>query len=247
MPQGNYSRQVHGGANRHGFNNIQGGHRQQGDLVRGLLSTAITREGLANPQQSYIKRKRNEDLQIVKVVNNLLRNTVVVTYTVSKLNVSRVVDVYFKRYRRNTVDKFCEPCRETIDKRYNLALKEDCERFVLDVEEHMRVCPENLKTVNEALPLRVAGFDAIGQDTLYALEIHAFDVRRDATDALESTIEMSLASDRMTKDFSIKVRDIVNFNKIEELIGKWVVMNSKGAFKIKSKNELQHSYNVVMH
>lgn len=217
------------------------------DTVGGLVKSAISRSTGDNQQDrhTFIKRKRNGELQIVKVVNNLLRNTVLITYPYSQLNESNIVDVDFKRYRHNTVDQFGQPCRETIRKTYDLSIPQESFRFVRDVEEHMRICPENLKTINEALPLRMSGFDHIDNDTLYAMQICAFDVIKSDEGPLEATIDLSLASDRLTRDFAIKVKEIINFNDISKLVGQWVVFNFKGAFKIKSKDELRLSYNLL--
>lgn len=242
-----YAAVRHSVVHRRGYNNITTTphHSINQDILTGLLTSAILKDGLEDTQMSFIKKKRSGHLQIVKVVNNLLRNTVVVTYPMSKLNSRKLINVFYKRYRRNTVDKFGYPCRETVEKTYDLERMTECVRLVVDVEKHMRVCPDNLKSVNEALSVRMHGFEEVGTDCLYAFQIYAFDIVRDKEDPMNSIIELSLASDLMTRDFSIRVRDIVNFNDISQLVGNWVVMNYKGAFKIKSKEEIYASYNVL--
>lgn len=217
------------------------------DNVSGLVKSAIIRSNEYGDEgkHTFIKRKRNGDLQIIKVVNNLLRNTVLITFPHSRLNQSKEIDVDFKRYRHNTVERFAEPCRETVRKRYDLNIPTHAFQFVADIEEHMKICPENLKTTNDPLPLKMGGFDHISDDTLYAMEIHAFDVIPNEEDRMESVIDMSLASDSFMRDFTVKVKDIINFNDISKLVGQWVVFNFKDAFKIKSKEELQSSYNLL--
>lgn len=232
---------------RKGYMNVQAPKSNTTrDIVSGLLTTALTRDGLENSQQCFLKKKRNDDLRIIKVVNNLLRNSVIITYVISKLNNNKVIDVYFKRYRKNTIEKFGQPCRITVNKRYDLDTMQDCNDFVKDIEEHMRVCPENLKTINEALPLRISGFSEIGTDTLYAMEIYDFHLNTNRAFPLESTIDLSLVSDKFTKDFTINVKDIITYTEISELVGKWLVFNYKGAFKIKDKEDLHQSYNVIV-
>lgn len=240
-----YARMSHTVAQRRGYSHIGRNNYYTPDIVVGLLNTAITREGLQDSQKSFLKRKRNGNLQIVKVVNNRLRNTVIITYAISKLNDSKVVDVYFKRYRKNTVEKFGQPCRETIERRYDLNVMGDNIQFVRDVEDHMRVCPENLKTVTEALPIRVKGFKEIRRDSLYAFEIYAFDVVKNQEDPLNSYIDLALVSDKMERNFRIKVRDIVNYNDIESLVGMWIVVNYKDSFKIKNKEDILTNYSVI--
>lgn len=228
--------------------NNQNRHPRDNDstdtLVFELLGNAINRNDLPPNQKSFLKRKTNGDLRIIKVVNNLLRSTIVVTFTPSVLNRERTVEVFFKRYRKNTVAQFGQSCRMTSTSTYNLLNIEDTYRLVADVETHMAVVPENLKTINEALPIRIEGFTSITEDSLYAFEIHAFDVIA-CDNPLEGSIELSLVSNQMVKDFTIKIVDILNFNNISELIGKFVVLNYKGAFKIKSKDEIYSSYNVI--
>lgn len=234
---------------RHGYQQVARQSFPFVDPVSGLVKSAIERSQKKDQlsEHTFMKRKRTRDseLQIVKVVNNLLRSTVLITYPLSRLNESKIVVVDYKRYRHNTVEHFCQPCRDTERKSYDLAIPQQAFQFVDDVEKHMRICPENLKTTNSALPLRMEGFDSIGEDSLYAMEIHAFDVHKNPDDSLESTIDMSLASDRFTRDFTIKVKDIINFNEISELVGKWVVFNFRDAFKIKSKEELKSSYRLL--
>jgi hypothetical protein len=214
------------------------------NLVHELLGNAINRNDLPPNQKSFLKRKTNGDLRIIKVVNNLLRSTIVVTFTPSVLNRERTIEVFFKRYRKNTVDQFGQSCRVTSTSSYNLLNIEDTYRLVSDVEKHMAVVPENLKTINEALPIRIGDFTQISEDSLYAFEIHAFDVVP-SENPLEGSIELSLVSNQMVKDFTIKISDIVYFNDISDLIGKFVVLNYKGAFKIKNKDEIFSSYNVI--
>ncbi len=232
---------------RHGYKPVANQSWPYSDPVSGLVKSAIERSQKQDQlaQNTFIKRKSNGDLQIVKVVNNLLRNTVLITYPRSTLNESRIVVVDYKRYRHNTVDQFGQPCRDTDRKSYDLGIPQQSFQFVADVEEHMRICPENLKTTNVALPLRMHGFDHIGDDSLYAMEIHAFNVIKSEDGAMESVIDMSLASDNYTRDFAIKVKDIINFNDISKLVGKWVVFNFRDAFKIKSKDELKLSYRLL--
>lgn len=215
------------------------------DSVSGLIKSFTLRSQQENQSPTFVKRKRNGELQIIKVLNNLLRNTVLITYPLSRLNESNLVTVDFKRYRHNTVDQFGQPCRDTERKSYDLSIPQQAFQFVADLEEHMRICPENLKTVNTALPLRMKGFDTIGTDSLYAMEIHAFNVVKHEGGALEATIEMSLASDMLERNFTVPVKDIINFNDIAHLVGKWVVFNFKDAFKIKSKEELKSSYRLL--
>ncbi len=232
---------------RRGYRRVDGQRWPYVDVVGGLVTSAISLQNQKETENpSFIKRKSNGDLRIVKVVNNLLRNTVVITYLFSELNPSMVIDVDFKRYRRNTVDKFGQPCCDTVRKRYDLDSPQQSFAFVRDVEEHMRICPDNLKTNNEQLNLRMHGFDHIGEDSLYAMEIYSFDlIPSENGVALESSIELLLASDRFTRDFTIKVKDIINFNDISTLVGQWVVFNFKDAFKIKSKEELKASYHLL--
>ena len=213
------------------------------NLIFDLLNTAINRSDLPPNQKSFLKRKSNGNLRIIKVVNNLLRSSIIVTYTPSLLNRQKTIEVFFKRYRKNTVDQFGQSCRVTTAEVYDLMQITDTYRLVSDVEKHMTVVPENLKTITEVLPVRIDGFTSIGQECLYAFEIHAFDIVPN-NKPLEGTIELSLVSDQMVKDFTVSIADIINFNNISELIGKWVVLNYKGAFKIKSKDEIYSSYNV---
>jgi hypothetical protein len=232
---------------RHGYKPVANQSWPFVDPVSGLVKSAIDRSQKQDQlaRNTFIKRKSNGDLQIVKVVNSLLRSTVLITYPRSHLNESKIVVVDYKRYRHNTVDQFGQPCRDTERKSYDLNVPQQAFQFVADVEEHMRISPENLKTNNVALPLRMHGFDHIGEDSLYAMEIHAFNVIKSDEGALESVIDMSLASDNFTRDFAIKVKDIINFNDISKLVGKWVVFNFRDAFKIKSKEELQSSYRLL--
>lgn len=239
--QPNYSRSVPTVFNHHTQRNQVS---NTDNLIFDLLNTAINRDSKNGNHRSFLKRKTNGDLQITKVVNNVLRSTVVVTYVPSILNQQKTVSVFFKRYRMNTVEKFGQSCRETHESIYNLLDIEDSFRFVQDVQKHMAVVPENLKTINEALPVRMSNFSSIEKDTLYAFEIHAFDIVTNS-EPLGGMIEMTLVSDKMTKDFSIKISDIISFNNISDLIGKWVVLNYKGAFKIKTKDEIYSSYNVL--
>lgn len=226
--------------NRHSRDNSD----STGNLVFELLGNAIDRKDIPPNQKSFLKKKINGDLCIIKVVNNLLRSTIVVTFTPSILNRERTVEVFFKRYRKNTVAQFGQSCRMTSSTTYNLLNIEDTYRLVSDVETHMAMVPENLKTINEALPIRIEDFTHITEDSLYAFEIHAFDVLP-SDNPLEGSIELSLVSNQMMKDFTIKIADIIYFNNISELIGKFVVLNYKGAFKIKSKDEIYSSYNVI--
>ena len=230
---------------RRGYSHVSSNNHFNTDIVTGLLNTAITREGLQDSQKSFIKRKRNDDTQIVKVVNNRLRSTVVITYAVSKLNKNRVINVFFKRYRKNTVEQFGQPCRETLEKNYDLNKMQDTIDFVKDVEEHMRVTPSNLKTVNEKLPVRMKGFKTINKDTLYGLEIYAYKVKKNPNDVLNSIIELSLISDNYETTFDVKVADIINYNDITNLVGMYIVMNHKGSYKIKTKQDILTSYEVV--
>lgn len=232
---------------RRGYKRVANQSFPYADPVSGFVKSAIERSKHDDHAERliFIKPKRNGDLQIIKVVNNMLRNTVLITYPHSRLNESLIVTVDYKRYRHNTIDRFGQPCRDTERKSYDLRITQQQFQFVKDVEEHMRICPENLKTANSALPLRIQGFDHIGEDSLYAMEIHAFNVIKSEDGALESVIDMSLASDNFTRDFAIKVKDIINFNDISKLVGKWVVFNFLGAFKIKTKEELGKSYRLI--
>ena len=226
-------------------------NRQQRDtndstdtLVFELLGRAINRNDLPPNQKSFLKKKTNGSLRIIKVANKLLRSTIVVTFTPSILKRERTVEVFFKRYRKNTVAQFGQSRQMTSTATYDLLNTQDVSRLQEDVEIHMAVVPENLKTINEVLPIRIEGFTSITEDSLYAFEIHAFEVIP-AEKPLEGSIELSLVSNQMVKDFTIRIADIINFNTIEDLIGKFVVLNYKDAFKIKSKDEIYESYNVI--
>ena len=96
---------------RHGYKPVANQSWPYSDPVSGLVKSAIERSQKQDQlaQNTFIKRKSNGDLQIVKVVNNLLRNTVLITYPRSTLNESRIVVVDYKRYRHNTVDQFGQP------------------------------------------------------------------------------------------------------------------------------------------
>lgn len=241
-----YANKGYGGTtSRRGYQQVANQRWPYVDMVSGLVKSATERAGYDQDKRTFIKRKRSADLQIIKVVNNLLRNTVVITYPHTRLNGQTTVDVDFKRYRHNTVDQFGQPCRDTVRKQYNLSNPQHSFQFVKDVEEHMRICPENLKTVNTALPVRMHGFEEIGDDALYAMEIYAFEVHPSSAGPMETTIDLSLTSDMITRDFTIKVKDIINFNDISKLVGQWIVFNFKGAFKIKTKDELKASYNLL--
>ena len=218
--------------------------KQFHDTIEKLIKSAITRESGGDHQKAFLKRKRNDDMNILKIVNSYLRSSIIITFIESALNQSRTVNVFFKRYRHNTIDQFGLPCRTVRVQTYDLDKVYDCVDFVHDIEAHMRYEDSNLKTVNSALPLRVNDFEDIKDDSLYALEIYNFNVSPDPRDPMESDIELALTSDKMQKDLTIKVKDIINFNSIEDLVGKWVVLNHLGAFKIKTKQELGQ-YNVI--
>lgn len=214
------------------------------NLIFDLLNNAIRRSGLPIYQQSTLKRKNKGDLKIIKVLNNLLRNTVVLTYHHSFLNKEKTVEAFFKRYRKNTVDKFGQPRRVTQTAVYNLLDIKDTYRLVEDVEKHMAILPENLKTINDQLNVRISDFTEITRDSLFAFEIYGFEIKP-SEKPLDGYIELSLVSNKMEKDLTIKISDIINFNNISELIGKWIVINYKGAFKIKTKDEIFNSYNIL--
>lgn len=235
---------------RRGFTNLhylqaRYRHSLEDDDLFGRIKVLVTRDDHVNQQRTFVKKKVNDNLTIVKVVNNLLRSTVIVTYARSSYNNSMVVDVHFKRYRHNTVEQYGMPCRITSADSYNLAIEAERERFANDVGFHMRVTPDNLKTVKENLPVRLSGFDTIEDDCLYAMEIFEFKIVHDPNDRLNSMIELSLVNDVTTMDKTIRVRDIVNFNDINDLVGRYFVTNYKGAYKIKTKEEILQAYTVV--
>lgn len=218
-------------------------------LIIKLMKKVINKDYLPFAERAYIKKKWNGNVKIIKMVNSLLRNTVVVTYPPSTLNSDKKIEVHFKHYRENTVDKFGQTCREIEVVKYDLSEHSQCQKFIKKMELHMAVTPENSKIVNEALPVLVSGFDKIEEHTLYAMEIHACNIERsehsdDKEDVFKSKLDLVLASDTMAMDFQIKVEDIVNFNNISDLVGKWMIFNYKGAFKIKNKEEMNAIYDV---
>ena len=62
---------------------------------------------------------------------------------------------------------------------------------------------------------------------------------------LNSFIELSLISDNYETTFDVKVADIINYNDITNLVGMYIVMNHKGSYKIKTKQDILTSYEVV--
>lgn len=226
---------------RRGYSKVSGTTNRNG-FVQSLISAAITREGLQDAQKTFIKIKKVADKKVIKIVNNRLRSTVLVSFIESKLNTSMEVEVYFKKYRKNTIEQYGLPCKETIVKTYDLSNKIDCDNFVLDIENHMAVTPANLKTINEQLTVRMKDFNYITKDSLFAMEIHSSKIIKNKDDPLNSLIELLLVSNLYETNFTIKVSDIIHHNDITDLIGMYVVFNYKYAFKIKTKDEILRSY-----
>ncbi len=226
---------------RRGYSKVTETNNRNG-FVQSLISAAITRDGLQEAQKTFIKIKKVADKKVIKIVNNRLRSTVLVSFIESKLNTSLQVEVFFKKYRKNTIASYGLPCKETVVKTYDLANKIDCDNFVTDIEEHMAVTATNLKTINEQLPVRMKDFQAITNDSLFAMEIHSSKIVRNNEDPLNSHIELWLVSNLYETNFTVKVSDIINHNDITDLIGMYVVFNYKYAFKIKTKDEINRSY-----
>lgn len=231
---------------RRGYNKINDKQIFCGDVVRSLIAAALSknkRHEMYN--KDYIKLIEKGDLQLVKIVNNILRSSVIVSYPISKLNKIMMVKVYFKRYRKNTIDKFCYPNNKVYIRSYNLDLMLDCDRFVKDIENHMSITQDNLRSINRPLPLKLKGFEEIGRDSLYGFEIYSFDLNRNEEDPINSEIQLHVMNDLVEKDVTVKVNEIVNFNKISDLVGKYYVTNYKGAYKIRNKDDLPRSYFVL--
>src|SRR5574343_1943987 len=228
---------------RRGYSKVTNNTNRNG-FVKSLINTAITREGLQDAQKTFIKIKKVADKKVIKVVNNRLRSTVLVSFTESKLNCSMEVEVFFKKYRKNTIEQYGLPCKDTVVRNYDLSKKIDCEDFVRDIEEHMAVTPSNLKTINEALPVKMKNFTEIGKDSLYALEIHNSTIVKNKDDLRNSVIELLLVSNQCEMNFNVNVNDIIHHNDISELVGMYVVLNYKHAVKIKTKEEILRSYKV---
>ena len=193
----------------------------------------------------FVKQTISNGIRMFKLVNNKLRSTILVRLKESKLNRLDRATVIFKRYRRNTVEDFGQPRHQVEQRDYDLTKFEESALLFEHIKEHMVCEPWNLKTLEEPLEVRMQGFEKIDAKTLFAFEIYDFQITKNETEPMESKVTLSLMSDLMSHEIELVLKDIVNFTDIEGLVGKWVVINHKGASKIKAKAAIVLDYKVV--